>query len=131
MGEIGKIASSLNINEVYGPIKVQEGYSIIKLIGKRELLSDSLKNYYQENKDLLRMQLRLRKLDQIINEKTVQFAEKFGLNINDNILKSLQLSELNTFTYRFIGFGGKIAAFPITIPMYQWFDIYKQKNKIP
>jgi len=131
MGEIGKAASSLSLNEIYGPIKVQEGYSIIKLIGKREFLSDSLKNYFQENKTLLSMQLRLRKLDQIINERTVYFANKYGLKINYEILHSIQLSELNTFTYRFIGFGGKIAAFPITTPIYNWFDLYSSKNKIP
>lgn len=131
MGEIGRVASSLNINEVYGPIRINEGYSIIKLIDKREIMSDSLKNYYEKNKDIFRMLLRLQKLDQIINEKTVQYAEKYNLKINNDILKSTQLSELNTFTYRFIGFGGKIAAFPITIPMYQWFNIYRQKNKIP
>lgn len=130
MGEIGKTASSLSLNEIYGPIKVQEGYSIIKLIGKREFMSDSLKNYFLENKALLSMQLRLRKFEQIINEKTVQFAEKHGFKINYDVLKSLQLSELNTFTYRFIGFGGKIAAFPITTPIYNWFDVYRKKNKL-
>jgi hypothetical protein len=31
----------------------------------------------------------------------------------------IKQSELNTFTYKLIGFGGRIAAFPVTIPMYE------------
>ena len=35
-GDIGRIAATMNIGEIYGPIKLPEGYSIFKLIDKRE-----------------------------------------------------------------------------------------------
>ena len=70
-------------------------------------------------------------LDNFINEKTVSLAKKYKISIDEQLLQNVKTSEINTFTYRFIGFGGKIAAFPITIPMYEWHEQYKQKKEIP
>jgi parvulin-like peptidyl-prolyl isomerase len=38
-GEIGKIAAGMETGEIYGPVKVPEGYSIFKLINKRFIKS--------------------------------------------------------------------------------------------
>ena len=70
-------------------------------------------------------------MDNLINDKTVSLAKKYKINLNEQLLKNRAVSELNTFTYRFIGFGGKIAAFPITIPMYEWYKQYEQTKEIP
>ena len=70
-------------------------------------------------------------MDNLINDKTVSLARKYKINLNEQLLKNTAVSELNTFTYRFIGFGGKIAAFPITIPMYEWYKQYEQTKEIP
>ena len=35
-GEIGRIASQLNVGDVYGPLKLDEGYSIFQVIDKKE-----------------------------------------------------------------------------------------------
>ncbi|MBE0538580.1 MAG: peptidylprolyl isomerase [Ignavibacterium sp.] len=130
-GEIGKIARNLEIGQIYGPIKVPEGYSIFKLIGKRKI---NLKQSVTIDKDSLkfiRVKLALSKMENLINKKTVALAEKFKIKLNQELLKNIETSEINTFTYRFIGFGGKIAAFPITIPIYEWYEQYKQKKEIP
>ncbi|HCY75829.1 MAG TPA: hypothetical protein DHV28_07890 [Ignavibacteriales bacterium] len=130
-GEIGKIARNLEIGQIYGPIKVPEGYSIFKLIGKRKI---NLKQSVTIDKDSLkfiRVKLALSKMENLINKKTVALAEKFKIKLNQELLKNIGTSEINTFTYRFIGFGGKIAAFPITIPIYEWYEQYKQKKEIP
>ncbi len=70
-------------------------------------------------------------MDNLINDKTVSLAIKYKISLNKQLLKLLETSKLNTFTYSLIGFGGKIAAFPITIPMYNWFKQYEQKKEIP
>ena len=44
-GEIGRIAAELELGEIYGPIKLDEGYSIFKLIGKREPEEKQNKNF--------------------------------------------------------------------------------------
>ena len=80
----------------------------------------------------LKEQLELEKLDEIITRKTIDYANKYSIKINEQILESLELSELNTFTYKLIGFGGSIAAFPITIPMYEWYYLIRsEKTSLP
>ena len=130
-GEIGKIAAGLEVGQVYGPLKVPEGYSIFKLIGKRK---SSIKIPSVTDKDslkLLRVKIALSKMDNLINDKTVSLAGKYKINIDEQLLKKIETSEINTFTYRLIGFGGKIAAFPITIPMYEWYEEYELRKEIP
>lgn len=130
-GEIGRIAAGLNIGQIYGPIKVNEGYSIFKLIDKRNQSSNQNSIADQDSLKFIRIKIALSKVDNLINDKTVSLARKYKINLNEQLLKNTEVSELNTFTYRFIGFGGKIAAFPITIPMYEWYKQYKQTKEIP
>jgi len=129
-GEIGEVAAKLNAGEVYGPIKTDEGYSFIKLLDKR-VLSDSLLKKDDENKEFEKMKFSYEKLNKILNKKTRKLFEKYNPEINTEILKSLEVSSLNTFTYRLIGFGGKIAAFPITIPLYEWKKEIKKNINVP
>ena len=130
-GEIGRIATDLKIGQIYGPIKVNEGYSIFKLIDKRNQISNQKSITDQDSLKFIRIKIALSKMDNLINDKTVSLAKKYKININEQLLPKIETSEFNTFTYRFIGFGGKIAAFPITIPMYEWHEQYKQKKEIP
>jgi hypothetical protein len=77
-------------------------------------------------------QLALNKLQEILTRKTIEYARKYSLKINEQVLDKIQLSELNTFTYKLIGFGGRIAAFPITIPMYEWYyKMQSEKTSLP
>jgi hypothetical protein len=83
-------------------------------------------------KNVLRTQLELSKLHNILTEKTIEYAKKYSLQIYEQVIDNLELSELNTFTYKLIGFGGRIAAFPITIPMYEWYYLMQnEKTSLP
>lgn len=130
-GEIGRIAAGMDIGQIYGPIKVNEGYSIFKLIDKKN--QSGIQNTVLDKDSLkfIKVKLALGKMDNLINEKTVSLARKYKISIDEQLLQKVKTSEINTFTYRFIGFGGKIAAFPITIPMYEWHEQYKQIKEIP
>ncbi|MCU0343046.1 MAG: peptidylprolyl isomerase [Ignavibacterium sp.] len=130
-GEIGRIAQDLNIGQVYGPIKVNEGYSIFKLIDKRNRNDNQKSILDQDSLKFIRLTIALTKLDNLINDKTVSLARKYKINLDEQLLQKIESSEINTFTYRFIGFGGKIAAFPITVPMYNWYKQYEQNKEIP
>ena len=81
-----------------------------------------------EEKSAFKTELELYRLQKILTEKTIKFANKYSISINENILNEIKLSELNTFTYKLIGFGGRIAAFPETIPLYEWYYIMKNKK---
>ena len=130
-GEIGRIAVDMNIGQIYGPIKVNEGYSIFKLIDKSNQNNNPKSISDKDSLKFMRVKIALSKMDNIINDKTVSLARKYKIKLNEQLLKSTELSELNTFTYRFIGFGGKIAAFPITIPMYEWYKEYELNKEFP
>jgi hypothetical protein len=80
-----------------------------------------------EQKSVFKTQLELNNLQNILTEKTIEYSKKYSFQIYDEVIDKLELSELNTFTYKLIGFGGRIAAFPVTIPMYEWY--YKMKNE--
>ena len=85
-----------------------------------------------EQKSVYKTQLELNKLQNILTEKTIEYAIKYSLQIYDQVIDNVELSELNTFTYKLIGFGGRIAAFPITIPMYEWYYLMQnEKTSLP
>ncbi len=125
-GEIGKTASTLKINEVYGPIKTSDGYSIIKLIDKKE---NKTNKAFSDIKDIITDQVKSKKTYKLLDDKTSLLAKKYGVTINDDVLKDTKVSNVNMFTHRFMGFGGKIAAMPFTNPIYNWFNLYKKLGK--
>lgn len=128
-GEIGRVASNMKIGEIYGPIKVQDGYSIFQLIDKKSI-TDSVITFNDEPKDYIRMKLSLTKVNELINKNTFYLAEKYGVEIDEQLLSRIELSPLNMFTYKLIGFGGKIAAMPVTIPIFEWYYL-KSEKEIP
>ena len=130
-GEIGRRATGMDIGQIYGPIKVKEGYSIFKLIDKKNQIGIQNTILDKDSLKLIRIKLALSKMDNLINDKTISLAKKYKISLDEQLLKKIETSEINTFTYRFIGFGGKIAAFPITIPMYDWYKQYELKKEIP
>jgi hypothetical protein len=102
-----------------------------------KITDDELKDYFNvknsdttsaQQKSVIKTQLELNKLQNILTGKTIEYAKKYSYEINEQLLDKLDLSELNTFTYKLIGFGGKIAAFPITIPMFDWYYKLKQEK---
>ncbi len=127
-GEIGKAASKMKVGEVYGPIKVPEGFSVIKLIDKKEVSKDSVKSF-AEVKDKIKDQLFYRNLKFYFDKYTAKFAQKFGVKINQGILNSIKVTEINMFTHKLMGFGGRIAAVPYTFPSYDWFNIWQNEKK--
>ncbi len=129
-GEIGRIAIQMDVGEIYGPLKVPEGYSIFKLMDKKTI-SHEINDTQQPDIQFIRMQIALGKMNNLINNKTVALADKYGISLNENLLKQIELSEVNTFTYRLIGFGGKIAAFPVTVPMFEWYQLFKERKVLP
>lgn len=130
-GEIGRVAAQMNVGKVYGPLKVKDGYSVFKLIDRKKNTQVENKVISADSLKFIKTKLALAKMDELINNKTIELANKYKLEINENALSKVEVSPLNTFTYRFIGFGGKIAAFPITVPMYEWFKDYNTIEEIP
>jgi peptidyl-prolyl cis-trans isomerase C len=128
-GEIGKIAAKLKLNQVYGPVKTDSGYSVIKLIGRK---FDKTKT--PENFDSVKTQLRYSLLGKKFDEKFFKYiaklSEKYKYSINEKALKDLKVLDIPMFTFKYIGFGGRIAAIPFLGPWYNWTKYLKNKSAV-
>ncbi|NCQ18904.1 MAG: hypothetical protein GW805_11335 [Ignavibacteria bacterium] len=129
LGEIGKIAEAMKEGEVYGPLKVEGGYSIFKLLGRREA-QDSLKESFQASQGQVKEELFVKRLYENVNEGTAGFARKYGVSFYDQTLKKLSVTEVNMFVYRFIGFGGRITGVPTVTPNYEWMKNWQNQKKV-
>jgi parvulin-like peptidyl-prolyl isomerase len=116
-------------NDVVGPVKGDEGYYLFKILVKKEADSLFVKPFAQVKEELGTI-YKSKTVDRKLNEKTVKLAVKYSLSLNEGMLKQLKGSEIPMFVYRFIGFGGRIAAAPFTSPMYQWLNDFKKLSNI-
>ena len=126
-GEIGRLAAQMKIGDVYGPLKLDEGYSVFQLIDKKVDTTSYSKSYSDVKKEIL-MKLTLAKFEKYVNEYNAMLAIKYGVEINEDVLKSIDNLYLNLVVVRYMGFGGEIFAVPYTEQYPGWYDIW-QKNK--
>lgn len=128
-GDIGRIASSLEIGQVYGPLKVPEGYSIFKLIGKQDTTTvqpipfSSVKDEYTRELKHIKAKVKM-------DNYTVDLALKFGVGINFDLFDSIDVTSINSFGIRRLGFGGKLTAVPILAPNADWVQPWLRKLQI-
>ncbi len=128
-GDIGKAAAKMRPGQVYGPILTDSGYSIIKMIGKRYDTTNTRQDFETEKKEL-RDQLLEKKFNDKFFKYIAGLAKKYKYSINEKNLKALKLINIPMFTYKYIGFGGKITALPYLGPWYEWVD-YMGKSQGP
>jgi len=127
-GETGKIASGLKIGELYGPAKTDEGYTLFKVIDKKTVsLADIRK--YEDIKDDLKKELGFTKLRNSMINTTAKLATANGLKIDEKLLKSTEVSNMNVLVYRYMGFGGRMPAVPMVYPFTEWVEQWKKMSK--
>lgn len=125
-GELGKVAGTLNVGDVYGPLNTPEGYSVFKVLEKIESKSNFTKSF-DEAKDRIKNDLFVEKLEAKYNDFTKELAKKYKVQMNEPPVTKLKLTNVQMFTYRYMGFGGKITAVPYTKPWYEWYHEMKQE----
>ncbi|MBL1212466.1 MAG: hypothetical protein HND52_03790 [Ignavibacteriae bacterium] len=131
-GDIGRIAAKMNIGEIYGPLKVPEGYSIFKLIDKKEKVVKAPLKSFELEKEKIKRNLAENYAYHELLEKTADFAGKNKIQIDYKKLKSIKVSTINSFAIRYMGFGGKITAVPLLAPFTEWVNKWlKQKQDLP
>lgn len=125
-GEIGKIAGTMEIGDVYGPLELDSGYSVFKVIEKKEnqMELDSL-SLDEETRRLIKY----RKIKDHLENLAADLAEKYNLTINNELLNSLDLLNAQMVVFRYMGFGGRILAYPYTSPFFEWKEKWEQKKK--
>ncbi|MFA6980709.1 MAG: peptidylprolyl isomerase [Ignavibacteriaceae bacterium] len=129
LGEIGKVAVTMKEGEVYGPLKVEGGYSIFKLLGKKEA-QDSVKQTFEASKDKIKEELFEKRLYENVTDGTARLAQKFGVSLYDQTLKQLTVTDVNMFTYRYMGFGGRLPGVPTVMPNVDWMQTWQKQKKL-
>ncbi len=118
-GDIGRIASRLSQDQVYGPIVTDSGYSIIKLIGRRYDTTSTEQDFESHKKELKEELLGKR-----FNEKFFKYiaglAGEYKYSVDEKNLEAVKVINIPMFTYRYLGFGGRITALPYLGPWYEW-----------
>lgn len=118
-GEIGDIALSMNVDEVYGPMNVDGKFLMFKLIEKIE--SHTIPPVpFGKVKENYKRELLKRKVKVKMNNFTSNLAVKYGLSIDFNILDSIEVTNFSSFGIRHLGFGGKVTAVPLVAPNFNW-----------
>lgn len=123
-GDIGKIAGELEIGDIYGPIQLEDGYSIFQLINKNRATTESPLPFEEVEQNLQR-NLKLEEFNKIASSKTIELAKKHGVQIDRNLLSNLILINHQMLVYRYFGFGGRTLATPHISPFYRWYYDWK------
>lgn len=126
--DIGRIAGGLNVGQMYGPLKVPEGYSLFKVIDKRTRAVTEIKKF-DEIKDELKKDISYNKLRNTMINYTARLASEYGLEINEDAVKNIEVTNLNVIVYRFLGFGGRLPAMPFVRPFTDWVEPWKNIKK--
>ncbi len=127
-GEIGRIAKDLNIGEIYGPIKTENGYVIFKLIDKK-LGKIKLPKEYDEIKHQLKKELKSKNISTKMIDNTVKLANKYGVKVNEKLLYNLPVTNYNMMVYRYMGFGGRMLAVPLTPTFIEWVEKWQKSEQ--
>jgi peptidyl-prolyl cis-trans isomerase C len=128
-GKIGEAAAQMEVGEIFGPIKLEEGYSLFKLIERKDVSTPPANNFF-EVKEQLRMDLKSKKVRDVFNNYTIKLANKYNLKVYKDLLLKTKVTSINMFTFKFIGFGGRMTAVPFTDPLYEWFNIREKESDI-
>jgi foldase protein PrsA len=128
-GELGKIASQMSIGQIYGPVRLEEGYSVFQLLDKKEDTA-GYKMDYTDVKDQIILMLTMEKFEKYVNEYNAGLAQKYGVKIYEDVLKNIDNTYIILVVVRYMGFGGEIYAVPNTEQYSGWYEIWQQKNRL-
>ena len=125
-GEVGRIAASMKIGDIYGPMSFKNGYLIFKLIDVKEDSTFLIKSF-AEIKNELAKELSYLKQKKSINKFIGDLAIKYSLQVNLDNLKSIAVTTHQSIIYRYLGFGGRILAVPLVNINMEWVPEWQRR----
>jgi parvulin-like peptidyl-prolyl isomerase len=125
---LGFAALWTDSGSIGGPVKLPEGYSLFRVLGKRVAVRDSVPSPDSLNV-LARRAVRAERQRRVVEEYVSRLAKENGVNIHYDRLRGLRVNAANMVTRRFIGFGGVITAVPSITPIWKWEG--EQPNVVP
>ncbi|MFZ5947461.1 MAG: peptidylprolyl isomerase [Stygiobacter sp.] len=126
--EIFKAAVNLKVGQVFGPIKTDEGYSIIKLLDRKTGKQEKYESFEEAKNDIKNI-LRTEKMYKNLENITAKLAVDNKLELNESALKSIKVNSINMIVFKRFGFGGQYIAVPYQPDFSSWFKKYEQLKK--
>lgn len=127
LGDIGTIAINLKLNQVYGPIRRANGYSLV-MVKEKKNSNDSISIANESTKEKLRSFLFQKKLNEVVSKKTIQLAQKYNAKVYEDVALKTKTTGIQMFVHRLMGFGGRIAGVPLLDNWADWIDTKKLKE---
>lgn len=127
-GDLWKALANMKIGEVYGPLKLEDGFAVIKLVDKREGKKEQIESF-EEAKPQLKSILQTRKMYKELENATAKLAVDKNIQINEKALQTIKVNMLNIIVFRRFGFGGQQLAVPYTPNFSSWFEKYEELKK--
>jgi hypothetical protein len=128
-GDIGFYASTADSGTIVGPIKVPEGFSIFSLIERKQHFDSTVTDFVSV-KGKIRMLLQIDKREKAMNRYIGKLAKHYGVRIYDDNLRKVKTTTTNMFTWRHIGFGGRIVAVPGVVRHTEWIQEWRKKADV-
>lgn len=127
-GEIGNIAGRLKINEIFGPIKLDNKFMLIQLLEKKPGTKQKIE-VFNEAKDDIKKILKTNKMFATLDTITSSAALRSNLKIDFDLLNRLKVTDVNMMVFRRFGFGGQLLAVPYSIPYTSWYPLFLKRIK--
>jgi hypothetical protein len=116
---------------IVGPIRLEGGYSVFKVLGKRRT---TVKGFPDVDSVIatIKDNLTTAKRRRAMNGYVAGLAKHYSVDINYEKLSAIKIEPANMFTRRNIGFGGVVTATPILYPNWEWVKEYRDGgNTLP
>lgn len=128
LGELGIFVSTAAVGELNGPWKIKEGLTIFTVLD-RKVIDDSLKANFPNVERQIESKLLVKKRQTTLDRYIGTLAKKYGVTMNETNLKNTPATTHSMFTWRHIGFGGRIMAVPTVFRQFDWvYEWMKQEN---
>ncbi len=128
-GELGLFALNTKINEVNGPWKIADGFTIFSVI-ERKVVDDSIRSNFSEISRTIEQKLLNEKRITVINSYIGTLAKKYNVTMSESALRNTKTTTSNMFTWRNLGFGGRIVAVPQVIKQTDWVFEWKRQQQV-
>lgn len=129
MGDLGLYAATAPIDTVVGPWRIQDGLTIFSVI-ERKILDDSIRANFDETREKIRHTLLNAKIQQTIDRYIGTLAKKYGVTIDEEALTRIPTTRQSMFTWRHIGFGGRIVAVPQVQKLSDWIIEWRRQEQL-
>lgn len=117
-GLVGRMAFRMSVGDVAGPVPISDGVLIFQLREKR-LPNDTCLGSFGDLRERLagprHEMVRARRGHDLL----VRLAARAQITIDTQVFESLDVTPLQMFTIRHLGFGGRIPAAPSIAPWYE------------